>query len=74
MFNHASTACLHCSLMHLLDWLFVDCVALSDEERNENCQHLLASDEDSDGKISPSEVCQRRFKKNILKIIFSQKI
>lgn len=29
--------------------------AVSDEEKNENCQHLLASDEDSDGKISPSE-------------------
>ena len=42
---------------------FVECVAVSDEEKNENCQHLLASDEDSDGKISPSEVCQRRFKK-----------
>jgi len=29
---------------------------LSDEEKNENCQQLLASDEDSDGKISPLEV------------------
>ncbi|KAL9975420.1 hypothetical protein ACROYT_G012581 [Oculina patagonica] len=28
---------------------------LSDEEKNENCQHLLASDENSDGKVSASE-------------------
>ena len=47
-----------CSLMYL-HHLF-KCVALSDEEKNENCQHLLTSDKDSDGKISPLEVCQRK--------------
>lgn len=54
----------------------IKCVALSDEEKNENCQHLLASDEDSDGKISPLEVCQRKivFEKHFQSNFFSDNI
>lgn len=51
MFNSESFTCsfnLFC---------FIECVVLSDEEKNENCQQLLASDENSDGKIASLEVC-----------------
>ena len=53
-------SCIAHSCTYLIGYI-VECVALSDKERNENCQQLLASDDDSDDKISPLEVCQRRF-------------
>ena len=45
---------------YLINGLFTNLLAYSDEEKNENCKDLLSNDRDSDGKISTAEVSQNQ--------------